>query len=144
VGGCGLRPPRVISLGVGGLRVSGDKFVTFLHGEVSPEVAALRVELADGRILDAPIYTPPSQLALTFNFFVIPLEGEEVEGRVVALGSGGETLAGEPIPSEPQAPGFFEVLDAFGNVVSYVPEAGFQDGPPWSAPGERADPEVIR
>jgi hypothetical protein len=144
VGGCGLRPPRVISLGVGGLRVSGDTFVTFLHGEVSPEVAALRVELADGRILDAPVYTPPSDLGLTFNFFVLPLEGEKVEGRVVALGFGGETLASEPIPTRPQAPSFFEVVDAFGNVVGYVPMADFQDGPPWAAPGERADPDVIR
>jgi hypothetical protein len=144
VGGCGLRPPRVISLGVGGLLVSGDTFVTFLHGEVSPEVAALRVELAEGRILDAPIYTPPSELGLTFNFFVLPLEAEEIEGRVVALGSGGETLASEPIPTEPRAPGFFEVVDAFGNVVGYVPVAGLEDGPPWSAPGERADQEVIR
>jgi hypothetical protein len=100
VGGCGLRPPRVISLSVGGLRVSGDSFVTFLHGEVSPEVAAVRVDLADGRILDAPIYTPPSELGLAFNFFVLPLEGEEVEGRVVALGSGGKTLASETLASE--------------------------------------------
>lgn len=144
VGGCGLRSPRVISLGVGGLRVSGDTFVTFLHGEVSPEVAGLRVELADGRILDAPVYMPPSDLGLRFNFFVLPLEGEKVEGRVVALGFGGETLAIEPIPTRPQAPGFFEVVDAFGNVVGYVPVAGFQDGPQWAAPGERADPDVIR
>jgi hypothetical protein len=93
VGGCGLRPPRVISLNVGGLRISADSFVTFLHGEVSPEVAAVRVDLADGRMLDVPIYTPPSELGLTFNFFVLSLQGEEIEGRVVALGSGGETLA---------------------------------------------------
>lgn len=144
VGGCGLRPPGVISLSVGGLLVSGGTFVTFLHGEVSTEVAALRVELADGRILDAPIYTPPSELGLTFNFFVVPLEEERVEGRVVALGSRGETLASERIPTKPQAPGFFEVVDAFGNVVGYVPVADFQDGSPWASPGERADPAVIR
>jgi len=100
VGGCGLRPPRVISFSVGGLLVSGDSFVTFLHGEVSPEVAAVRVDLADGRILDAPIYTPPPELGLAFNFFVLALEGEEVEGRVVALGSGGETLASEATRTE--------------------------------------------
>jgi hypothetical protein len=49
-----------------------------------------------------------------------------------------------PSPPRPQAPGFFEVIDAFGNVVGYVPMADFQDGPPWAAPGERADPDVIR
>jgi hypothetical protein len=56
---------------MGGPGLVGSDGMTAIVGVAVPEVAALEVELADGRVVGAPLYDAPRELGLDLRFFVV-------------------------------------------------------------------------
>jgi hypothetical protein len=69
--GSGL-PTHAVAGFVSGALVGGDGKST-IFGVTAAEVAAVRVELFDGRVIEAPVYDAPRQLDANVRFFIVRL-----------------------------------------------------------------------
>jgi hypothetical protein len=85
--GTGLPVHAVAGFFSGGNLVGGDGKAT-IFGVAAHEVAAVRVELRDGRVVDAPLYDAPRDLRADVAFFIVRLS---VGG--VGLGEGSPVRA---------------------------------------------------
>jgi hypothetical protein len=70
--GTGLPVHAVAGFFSGGNLVGGDGKAT-IFGVAAHEVAAVRVELRDGRVVDAPLYDAPQDLKADVEFFIVRL-----------------------------------------------------------------------
>jgi hypothetical protein len=64
----------------GGNLVGGDGKAT-IFGVAAREVAAVKIELRDGRIIDAPLYDAPPKLDAEVRFFIVRLAPGQLERR---------------------------------------------------------------
>ncbi len=75
--------------------VGGDGKTT-IFGIVAEEVAAVKLELSDGRLIDAPLYDAPPDLDANVRFYIVRLllpSGQREPGEPPrAYGSGGASL----------------------------------------------------
>jgi hypothetical protein len=70
--GTGLPIHAVAGFFSGGSLVGGDGRTT-IFGVAAPEVAAVKVELGDGRLVDARLYDAPPELGVELRFFIVRL-----------------------------------------------------------------------
>jgi hypothetical protein len=68
----GAGPPiHAVAGFVSGGGLIGSDGKTTIFGAAAPEVAAVKVELRDGRVLDAPLYDSPPELDAQLRFFIV-------------------------------------------------------------------------
>lgn len=98
----------------GGGLVGGDGKTT-IFGVAADEVAAVKVELRDGNIVDAPLYDAPPELHAKVRFFIVrlllPPERRDPARSGHDYGPGGTILGGE---SDVRA---FVAYDRAGNII---------------------------
>lgn len=64
----------------GGNLVGGDGKAS-IFGVAARDVAAVKVELRDGQVVDAPLYDAPSELSVDVRFFIVRLSLGKLERR---------------------------------------------------------------
>jgi hypothetical protein len=79
--GSGLPTHAVAGFFSGGNLVGGDGKAT-IFGVAAQEVAAVKIELRDGRIIDASVYDGPLALETQVRFFIARLPLDELERRM--------------------------------------------------------------
>ncbi len=78
--GSGLPTHAVAGFFSGGNLVGGDGKAT-IFGVAAHEVAAVKIELLDGRVINAPVYDAPPSLKTEVRFFIVRLRLGELEHR---------------------------------------------------------------
>ncbi|HEX9380334.1 MAG TPA: hypothetical protein VF891_02465 [Gaiellaceae bacterium] len=78
--GSGLPTHAVAGFFSGSNLVGGDGKAT-IFGVAAHEVAAVKVELGDGRVVDAPLYDAPAALGTDVRFFIVRLSLGPLERR---------------------------------------------------------------
>jgi hypothetical protein len=78
--GSGLPTHAVAGFFSGGNLVGGDGKAT-IFGVAAQEVAAVKIELRDGRVINAPIYDAPPDLKAHVRFFIVRIRLAELERR---------------------------------------------------------------
>jgi hypothetical protein len=76
--GSGLPTHAVAGFFSGGNLVGGDGKAT-IFGVAAHEVAAVKIELLDGRVINAPVYDAPPTLKTEVRFFIVRLRPGELE-----------------------------------------------------------------
>lgn len=78
--GSGLPTHAVAGFFSGSNLVGGDSKAT-IFGVAAHDVAAVKIELRDGRVIDAPVYDAPAALKTEVRFFITRLSIGELERR---------------------------------------------------------------
>jgi hypothetical protein len=73
-------------------RTEGGQRSSFAWGVFRDPVVSVRVELADGRVVEPDVYPPRPEYPLPFSVFVFEFEGD-VGGRVVGFDAAGDVVA---------------------------------------------------
>ena len=77
--GSGLPTHAVAGFYSGSNLVGGDGKAT-IFGVAAKEVAAVEIELRDGRVVDAPVYDAPHELMTRVRFFIVRLQVDNLGG----------------------------------------------------------------
>jgi hypothetical protein len=96
--GSGLPTHAVAGFYSSGNLVGGDGKAT-IFGVAAEEVVSVKLELRDGRIIDAPLYEAPDGLTTNVRFFVVRLELSQLEQlpgnparAYIAYGANGQVI----------------------------------------------------
>lgn len=78
----------------------------FVDGDISQEVTRVVVELADGSTVEAPIFSPPADLGVSFKLFIVAVDSttDTLRGSVTAYDANGDVLEKERFSPTPTLP----------------------------------------